>query len=219
MIPKILTEVVTALKDHKIEISEKVEGEGRGGSLKDEGTIKKYLMDVFGTDVIMDVTARRAGDILVKDYDGTIHPVNIKTSLGGTDNATSMVGFLYALTDIPYEELPSSINKNKFVELVDRHRKDISNRDYWYLCVSKTNSGEVMIRGAKQINCWVENANPANLLQINWKKEKTLPLLNQTYDEAYDKIVGGIKRCIIKSVLNLHSSWQEDIVNAINTQK
>jgi len=43
--PSILEDIVVFLKEYNITISENVEGEGRGGSLKDEGTIKKALME------------------------------------------------------------------------------------------------------------------------------------------------------------------------------
>ena len=39
MIPKILENIAETIRKEKISISESVEGEGRGGSLKDEGTI------------------------------------------------------------------------------------------------------------------------------------------------------------------------------------
>jgi len=208
--PKILTEIAEALRNHKVEISEKVEGEGRGGSLKDEGTIKKYLQSVFGEDVVMNVPARGAGDILVKDGD-TIYPLNIKTTFGSTDNATSKIGFLYALTDIDYYELPKSIGWKKFNELLKERKAEIEGRDYYYLCVDKNDSSSVLIRGAKQINCYCLNANPSNMLQIDWKKEKQMPPKNRTYDEAYDTLVGGIKKCIAKFLNNLPEDWLKEL--------
>ena len=45
MIPKILEDVAETIRKEKIVISEAVEGEGRGGSLKDEGTIVRFLKD------------------------------------------------------------------------------------------------------------------------------------------------------------------------------
>ena len=105
----------------------------------------------------------------VLDYDGkTKHVVNIKTSIGSTDNATSKIGFLYALTDMEPEEMPGNMNWKKFIELLNERESDIPLKDYWFLCVDKKDSSNVLIRGAKQINCWKENANPANMLQIDW---------------------------------------------------
>ena len=214
MTPIILKHIADTLRKEKIAISEAVEGEGRGGSLKDEGTIIRFLKNdpVLG-EYILDEEARKFGDMIVLDYDGlTKYVVNIKTSIGSSDNATSKIGFLYALTDMEPEELPKSMNWKKFIELVNARKADIPTKDYWFLCVDKNDSSNVMIRGAKQINCWTENANPANMLQIGWKKEKTLPPVERTYDEAYDVLVGGVKRCIAKFFDNLPEEFRPDAI-------
>jgi len=200
MIPKILEDITEIISEEKIAISEAVEGEGRGGSLKDEGTIIRFLKDnpKLGK-YILSEEARRFGDMTVLDYNGkTKYVVNIKTSIGGCDNATSKIGFLYALTDMEPEELPGNMNWKKFIELLNERKADIPTKDYWFLCVDKKDSSSVMIRGAKQINCWVENPHPANMLQIAWNKEKKMLPVERTYDESYDILIGGIKRCIEK---------------------
>lgn len=210
--PQVLNDIVTALSTEKISISEKVEGEGRGGSLKDEGTVKRFLQahSKF-KDHVFDVPARGFGDMLVLDYDGvTQHVVNIKTSIGSTDNSTSKIGFLWAFTDIGYDQLPKSMNWKKFMTLMTEHSKDTA-RDYWFLAVDKNNSGNVMVRGAKQIVNWCENANPANLLQINWTKEKACEPAVRSNKEAYDIIVGGIVRCYRKAFTNLPTEWRTEI--------
>jgi hypothetical protein len=212
--PKILNDIVDTLKSKKIAISEKVEGEGRGGSLNDEGTIKRYLqsLDKFKPHV-SDVPPRGFGDMLVLDYDGTTyHVVNIKTSVGSSDNSTSKIGFLYAFTDISYDEMPKSINWKKFDQLIKSRRADIAGRDYWFLTVDKNDSSNVLVRGAKQIVNWCENANPANLLQINWSKEKLCDPAERTYDEAYEVIIGGILRCYKKAFNNLPEEWAKEIL-------
>ena len=45
-IPQILLDIVEYLKEYTINISEDIEGEGRGGSLKDEGTVKIFFYKV-----------------------------------------------------------------------------------------------------------------------------------------------------------------------------
>ena len=109
MIPKILEDITNWLKIYQIQIAEAVEGEGRGGSLKDEGSIKKALWNSPYKDRVFDEKARKCGDMTVLDYNGDIHVVNIKTSLGGTDNCFSKCGIVYALTDLKVEQLPSSM--------------------------------------------------------------------------------------------------------------
>ena len=214
MIPKILEDVAEIIRKEKIVISEAVEGEGRGGSLKDEGTIIRFLEnDPILGEYILSEEARRFGDMTVLDYDGeTKYVVNIKTSIGSSDNATSKIGFLYALTDMEPEEMPKNMNWKRFMELLNDRKADIPTKDYWFLCVDKNNSSNVMIRGAKQINCWTENANPANMLQIGWKKEKELTPIERTYDESYEVLVGGIKRCIAKFFDNLPEDLRPDAI-------
>ena len=67
----------------------------------------------------------------------------------------------------------------KMNELIQNHKADIPQKDYWFLCINKKNSSEIMVRGAKQINNWVVNINPSNILQINWKKKSYLSLSNE----------------------------------------
>ena len=217
MIPKILLDITEAVRKEKIVISEAVEGEGRGGSLKDEGTIKRFLQShPVLKEYIVDEKPRGFGDVTVIDYDGkTKYVVNIKTSFGTSDNATSKIGFLYALTDMEPEEMPGAMNWKKFYELLQSRKADIPAKDYWFLSVDKNDSKEIMIRGAKQINCWTQNANPSNLLQINWNKEKSLLPLERTYDEAYEVLVGGIKQCMKKFLNNLPDDWYDEITTAV----
>jgi len=197
-IPPILNEIRDFLSDTGIEISDKVEGEGRGGSLIDEGSIKRALQKhhIF-KDHIIDESARKFGDMLILDYDKvTTYPVNIKTSIGSTDNCFSKAGMVYAFTDLSIDDIPKAMNLCKMISLIETHGKHINNRDYWFLCIDKNDSTNVIIRGAKQINCWVENINPSNVLQVNWKKEKTMTAKERTWEEAYELIIGGAKRSI-----------------------
>jgi hypothetical protein len=202
MVPKILQDIAEWLKKHNVQISAAVEGEGRGGSLKDEGSIKTALWNSPYKDRVFDVKVRKCGDMTVLDYNGDTHVVNIKTSLGGTDNCFSKCGIVYALTDLKADQLPASMNFMKMNELIKAHKADIPQKDYWFLCVNKKNSSEIMVRGAKQINNWVVNINPSNILQVNWKKEKLCPPVERKWDEAYETIIGG-------AIKSLNSFWNK----------
>lgn len=209
--PKVLDDIADYLREYQVGISEKVEGEGRGGSLKDEGSIKRalYEHEVF-KHLIIDEAARKFGDMIVLDYDKiTRHPVNIKTSIGKTDNCFSKAGIVYAFTDIPDDEIPKSMNFNKMNTLIKTRGKDIPTRDYWFLCVDKLDSSNVLVRGAKQINCWTVNINPSNILQINWTKEKLLPRKERSYDEALEVIMGGVKKSLNEFWKNIPDEWKE----------
>ena len=190
--PQILLDIVSHLKRIRVEISEAVEGEGRGGSLKDEGTIKRELMKQFPAH-ILDEKARKFGDMTVLDYDGvTKHPVNIKTSgMTASDNCFSKAGIVYALTSLETSDSRlGPMNLKKMHKLIHSYKIDNPCKDYWFLCVDKNDSGSVLCRGAKQIVHWKININPSNVLQIDWKQEKGCEGIERTWDEAYEVLMG-----------------------------
>ena len=193
----ILKEMEEFLQTKNIQCHENIEGEGRAASLMDEGIIKRLLIEKF-SDNIIDQRPRKFGDIVIKDNDGIIYPVNIKTSLGGTDNCFSKGGFIFALTHLNLEQIPSSMNLKKMKNLIDDNRCDNPMKDYWFLCVDKKSSS-VMIRGAKQINHWIININPSNILQINWTKEKQCDPVLRNGDDAYNVLIeNGVKESIMR---------------------
>jgi hypothetical protein len=207
--PQILKDIVEFLKKYNIEISEAIEGEGRGGSLKDEGSVKKLLWSSTFKNNILDEKARKFGDMTVIDYDGkTEYVVNIKTSIGGSDNCFSKIGFVYALTDIPAKKLPKSMNFMTMNKLINEHKADIPGKDYYFLCIDKKDSSNVMIRGAKQIQNWVVNINPGNILQVNWKKEKNVEGVHRTWDEAYEVLIGGVIKSLNGFWNNIPTNWK-----------
>jgi len=207
--PQILKDIVEFLKKYNIEISEAIEGEGRGGSLKDEGSVKKLLWSSTFKNNILDEKARKFGDMTVIDYDGkTEYVVNIKTSIGGSDNCFSKIGFVYALTDIPAKKLPKSMNFMTMNKLINEHKADIPGKDYYFLCIDKKDSSNVMIRGAKQIQNWVVNINPGNILQVNWKKEKNVEAVHRTWDEAYEVLIGGVIKSLNGFWNNIPPNWK-----------
>jgi len=213
MTPQILNDIVAALKAEKIKIAEKVEGEGRVASLSDEGNIIRFLEahPTLGKHISPE-KPRSFGDMIVIDYDGvTRHPVNIKTSIGSSDNATSKGGFVYALTSLDIDDIPFSMGWKKYVDLIDTHSADIPGKDYWFLSVDKNDSSNVMVRGAKQIANYGENANIANCIQINWTKEKVSEAVDSSYEEDYDNLVGGILRCWMKAINNLPAKWKAEL--------
>lgn len=196
-LPPILKKIQEYMQSINIQCHENIEGEGRAASLMDEGNIKRLLIEKF-PDNIIDQSARKLGDILVKDDNGLIYPINIKTSLGGTDNSFSKGGFVFALTTLHIEQIPLSMNLIKMKNLIDENRCDNKMKDYWFLCVDKKNCS-VMIRGAKQIKHWVVNINPSNILQINWKLEKQCDPVLRTGEEAYNTLIeNGVKESIIR---------------------
>jgi hypothetical protein len=213
-LPKIMTDIVSYLKKYQIEISDKIEGEGRGGSLKDEGTVKQVLQSSPFKEYIRDERARKFGDMIVLDYDQkTQHVVNIKTSeMKSADNCFSKVGIVYALTSLePTSTELKPMNMDRMVSLIQQYKHDNKHKDYYFLCIDKADSSNILCRGAKQIAHWNVNINPSNILQINWKKEKATPPVDRTWDEAYDILVNGAKRSTFEFIKNLPVEWRDEL--------
>lgn len=196
--PKILNDIVEALKTSSLKaVTEN--NEGRVNSKKDEDKIIEWLKAQPQFDGrIKEGVLRSFSDMLVVDYDNTEHVVNIKTSVGSSDNAFSKLGILWALTDLTIEDyqekkISNKISDTKFAELVVKHKKETP-RDYWYLSLDKKDFSHVMVRGVKQIKHWGKN--PTNNLQIVWNKEHLCEPNNNTFEEVfYNVITDGAFRC------------------------
>lgn len=209
-IPQILLDIVEYLKEFTINISEDIEGEGRGGSLKDEGTVINILLQSKFKNYIFDEKARKFGDMIVLDYDKiTRHPVNIKTTKGSVDNSFSKAGIVYAFTNLSDTSKDlGPMNLKKMHKLIQEFSEDIPKKDYWYLCINKSNPSDIIIRGLKQINSWVVNINPSNILQIDWKKEKLLLPANRSYKDSLNIIESCIKESIKGYINNIPEEWK-----------
>ena len=207
MIPTILTELVNDLKTANLIAEDNVNGEGRVASLVDEEHITQWISNHqrWGT-LYIEVPARKPGDFYLRDVENDlIHVINIKTTKGTSDNATSMVGFIYALTDLTIEELPSFATEKTLLEYVQNRGVDNPMKDYYYLTFNKNNMNDVFIRGSKQIVNWCSN--PSNKLQINWSKEWETEYPNYTYEESKNNIIGGLKEVWDKVKLKMPEGW------------
>lgn len=207
MIPKILLDIVEDLKSTNLIAEENVNGEGRVASLVDEEHITNWIKTHPKWSLYyIDVPARKPGDFYLKDIENDlIHVINIKTTKGTTDNATSMVGFIYALTDLTIEELPSFATEKTLLQYVKERGIDNPYKDYYYLTFNKNNMNDVFIRGSKQIVNW--SANPSNKLQINWSKEWVTEYPNYSYEESKNNIIGGLKEVWEKVKAKMPQEW------------
>lgn len=208
MNPKVLEELKEDLKKNKLIATENVNGEGRVASLVDEENIINFLTThpKWGK-YVSDVRARGFGDFIL-DYEGVKYVINIKSTTGTTDNATSKIGFLWAFTDIDYDELPKSISIGDWFNLMNERKCEDNNRDYFYLTFDKNDMSNIFIRGSKQIINW--KANPSNLLQIAWKKEWETDYPNFSFDQSFENVVGGIKESVKKKLTSYPDEWIEE---------
>ena len=196
--PQILNDIVNALTTSKLKaVTENAEG--RVNSKKDEDKIIAWLMKQPQFEgKIHDSSLRGFGDMEVIDNDNVRHVVNIKTSIGSSDNAFSKLGILWALTDLTmqdFEDLKISkkISDEKFAELILKHKKE-TDRDYWFLTLDKNDFSHVMVRGVKQITNWGKN--PTNNLQIQWNKEHKCEPGSRDFDEVFDDVItDGVFYC------------------------
>lgn len=208
--PQILNDIVEALKKSNLKAVNE-NAEGRVNSKKDEDKIIAWLekQSKFEGRIKAGVL-RSFSDMIVIDYDGTEHVVNIKTSVGSSDNAFSKLGILWALTDLTmqnYKEqkIINKISDKKFAELILKYKKE-TNRDYWFLSLDKKDFSQVIVRGVKQITYW--GLNPTNNLQIQWNKEHNSPDGELKFDEVFEKIITkGVFYCWATKA----SQWKQAI--------
>jgi hypothetical protein len=208
--PKILNDIVESLKKSNLKaVSEN--SEGRVNSKNDEDKIINWLQNQPQfKDHIKDGVLRSFMDMEVKDYDGTTHAVNIKTSVGSSDNAFSKLGILWAMTDLTIDDykklkISNKISDKKFAELVVKHKKE-TDRDYWFLSLDKKDFSHVMIRGVKQITHWGKN--PTNNLQIMWGKEHECGNGTESFDDVfYNVITNGAFKCWADKT----AQWEEAV--------
>ena len=194
-VKKELDKIVKFLKTTKWKVN-KSNDEGRVNSKLDEDSIIEILKIKFGKK-IQTPQIRDMADFVLKV--GHSIPVNIKTSIGSSDNATSKLGILYSFTDMTYEEMPKTISWNKMFALLEKRKKDLK-RDYYYLCIDKNDTKNVLCRGLKEVVEW--RTNPSNNLQINWEKEKKTKPRKQSFEKSYDLIVTLLQECFKKDMRN-----------------
>jgi len=199
--PEILNDIVEALKKSNLKaVNENTEG--RVNSKKDEDKIIAWLekQPKFKNRIKAGVL-RSFSDMIVVDYDGSEHVVNIKTSIGSSDNAFSKLGILWAFTDLTIEQyakfkIANKISDQQFAELIIKHKKE-TKRDYWFLSLDKKDFSHVLVRGVKQITHWSKN--PTNNLQIMWSKEHESPPNTDEFEVVFNNVIkNGVFYCWAK---------------------
>lgn len=195
MFPKELVEVVEYLNTLTIAVSENHE-DGRVNSIDDEDTIIDLLVEKYG-DNIEKPPARCWWDVKIFG-----HPLNIKSSnFKSGDNFSSKLALLYALTDIPEEEIKANSWKS-FQEKLKEHKGE-NNRDYYIIVLSKLD-GKVYLQSLKSLRKINPNGN--NLpFQVNWGNN-TEPV-KRTYLQSYDFLIECYKESVRKKI-SAHSGYE-----------
>ena len=196
MFPKELNSAVEYLNTLAIEVNEDHE-DGRVNSIADEDTIIDLLIERYG-DAVEKPKARCWWDLKLFG-----HPTNIKSSnFNSGDNFSSKLALLYALTDIPEEEIKANSWKS-FQEKLKNHKGE-NNRDYYIIVLSKLD-GKVYLQSLKSLR--KINSNGNNLpFQINWGNN-TEPV-ERTYLQAYNFLIECYKESVLKKITS-HDGFEE----------
>lgn len=207
---QVLIDLISDLKDNGLVAEQAINGEGRVSSLVDEKNVTEWLLKHPKWKKYVSITnLRGAGDMVVKDYDENHPPhlINIKSTNLTTDNATSIVGFAYGLTNLSLDELPKRMDEKQLLDLVKSRPNLLKTKDYYYLVFDKKDMSNVSLRPLKDVEYW--KSNPSNRLQINWKKEFYNENVTNDSNVVYKRIIGGLKLCWMKKVENMpkDSDW------------
>jgi len=192
MFPTELVEAVEYLNTQSIVVSENHE-DGRVNSIDDEDTIIDLLVEKFG-DNIETPPPRCWWDIKVFGY-----PLNIKSSKFGNaaDNFSSKAAILYALTDLPEEEVTCTSWKS-FQNKLQMNSSQEKPRDYYIIVLDKT-TNKVYLQSLKSLQKLTSNGN--NLpFQIKWK-DNTHPI-ERNYLQSYDFLIQCYKDSVRKKILS-----------------
>ena len=197
--PTKLLEVLAYLNSITIDVCEEHE-DGRVNSITDEDTIIDLLIKKYGEENIIKPPPRWWWDLKVFG-----HPFNFKSSEYGSaaDNFSSKLALLYALTDIPEDELKAPSWK-KFQEALKEHGGKENNRDYYIFSLNK-GTNEVHLTSLKSLNKLTANGN--NLpFQIKWADNTER--VERTYGQAYDFLVGCYKESVRKKI-TAHDGFEQ----------
>lgn len=198
MFSSILVEVVEFLNSIAISVSENHE-DGRVNSIDDEQTIVKLLISKYGDNIEIP-KARSWWDLKVFGY-----PINIKSSKYGTaaDNFSSKAAVLYALTNLPEEQVKVT-TWQKFQQALLNHSSEDNHRDYHIFSLNKV-TNEVHLSSLKTLKKITPNGN--NLpFQIKWVDN--LHPVQRTHRQAYEFLVECYKESVRRKI-SAHDGFEQ----------
>lgn len=136
------------------EVGAAIDGDGRLGSVLDEGNIIEWLVDIFkNTNVqVIKPKARNWYDVELK-VAGKSYFTNIKTTAGGADNISSKTGVWYYLSG------GEIVGFNKFTipdTLPDFNKSVSEDKDYFLLVMYK-NSKKILFTSLGRVGILVPN--------------------------------------------------------------
>ena len=178
--------------------------DGRLNSIDDEDMVIELLTEKYGEENIVKPSIRKWWDLKLFGYH-----INIKSSdftNGRSDNLNSKAAMMFALTNLPESE----INRHHFgnwpnwYTAFKNNSGTENNRDYYIIIIDKS-TGNVYLQTLKSLQDLTPNGN--NLpFQINW--ERNTEIVERTYEEAYEFLVGYLKQSVRKR-LEPHAAYED----------
>ena len=178
--------------------------DGRLNSIDDEDMVIELLTEKYGEENIVKPSIRKWWDLKLFGYH-----INIKSSdfsNGKADNLNSKAALMFALTNLSESE----INRHHFgnwpnwYTAFKNNSGTENNRDYYIIIIDKS-TGNVYLQTLKSLQDLTPNGN--NLpFQINW--ERNTEIVERTYEEAYEFLVGYLKKSVRKR-LEQHAAYED----------
>lgn len=206
MIPQEITDIQNFLASNSVHLSRQFQ-DGRINASINEDEIVKAIQSRFDIDL---PPHRHWFDFAIKKGNEKI-PVNIKvTSTSTADNVQCKLGMYYALTGI-WPNFANEMPWGEYFSLLQRDINTKTDKDYYFLVISKKSPRDVFSTSLKQIQTLVANGN--NLpFQCNWGNNRTLHL--RTHDAAVKFLLGKFYESI-KLRANILDEFEQHLGNFV----
>lgn len=208
-LPLIMYKIKKYLKLQAFQFSTQNE-DGRINSCIDEDGVITLLVEEFG-EKIKKPKIRMWYDILAVDYMYGWIPINIKTTTTITsDNTGNLAMCVYAYTneildihrDKSYEN--GKMSDILFDKLKNKEYNINNKKDYYFIVLNKTNTGDIIINSVKGLTLLTPNVN--NLpFQVCWNKNRVF---------KYETITKKVKQ-FIDCLQKPKPSWKETFMSNI----
>ena len=175
--------------------------DGRINSIEDEDMVLELLSEQYGEENVIKPPPRSWWDLKLFGYHTNIKSSDFTNS--ASDNFSSKTAMLFALTDLPESEV--EINGwQKWQTALKNNSGTENNRDYYIIVIDKS-TGNVYLQTLKSLQVLTPNGN--NLpFQINWARNTEI--VERTYEEAYEFLVGYLKQSVRKR-LEPHAAYED----------
>ena len=206
MIPKELDDIKTYLVSNNVKLSKQFQ-DGRINASINEDEVIKAISGKFPIEL---PPHRHWYDFAIKKGSEKI-PVNIKiTSTSTADNVQCKLGMYYALTGL-WPNFANETPWGEYFSMLERGLSTKTDKDYYFLVLSKKDPLDVFCTSLKQIKTLVANGN--NLpFQCNWGNNHELH--TRTHNAAIKFLLGKFYESI-KLRANILNEFEEHLGSVV----